>query len=99
MLITGQETGVGNQALFGDRRDVTGPVSEKMRQEERMEPQLEPFDKVCEESIKEFYLRLAQETEPQLEPFDKAWEESIKEFYLRLVQERVRIDREFTLVK
>jgi len=81
-----EEGGFENQALLGDSREVTGPESEKMRHEERIEPQLEPFDKACEESVREFYLRLAQEKEPQLEPFDKACEESIREFYLRLAQ-------------
>ena len=83
-----QGGGFENQPLLGDFREMTGSESEKVRHEERIEPQLEPFDKACEESIKEFYLRLAQEKEPQLEPFDKACEESIKEFYLRLAQEK-----------
>jgi len=83
-----QGGGFENQPLLGDFREMTSSESEKVRHEERIEPQLEPFDKACEESIKEFYLRLAQEKEPQLEPFDKACEESIKEFYLRLAQEK-----------
>ena len=99
LLTTSQEGGFQNQSLLGDFKEMRASESEKAGHEERIEPQLEPFDKACEESVKEFYLRLAQEKEPQLEPFDKACEESVKEFYLRLAQERGRIDREFTLVK
>jgi len=58
-----QGGGFENQALLGDSREVTGPESEKVRHEERIEPQLEPFDKASEESIKEFHLRLAQVAE------------------------------------
>jgi hypothetical protein len=83
-----QGGGFANQPLLGDFREMTGSESENVRHEERIDPQLEPFDKACEESIREFYLRLAQEKEPQLEPFDKACEESIRESYLRLTQEK-----------
>ena len=36
-------------------------ASRSARQEGRIEPQLEPFDKACEESIAEFYVKLTQE--------------------------------------
>jgi hypothetical protein len=61
LLTTSQEGGSGNQALLGDFREVTGPESEKVRHQERIELQLEPFDKAFEESIKEFHLKLVQE--------------------------------------
>ena len=99
LLTIRQEGGFENQPSWSGFRGTRGPNPEKMRYEERIEPQLEAFDKACEESVKEYYLRLAQEKEPQLEEFDKACEESVKEFYLRLARERGRIDSEFTLVK
>ncbi len=98
-LVISQEGGSQKEASLGDFREVTGLKSEKVRHEEGIEPQLEPFDKANEESVNEFYLRLAQEKEPQLESFDKACEESVKEFYLRLAQGMGKIDSEFTLAK
>lgn len=97
-LVISQEASVENQALPVDLKEMTGTGYENAKHQEAIEPQLEPFDKACEESIEEFYLRLAREQEPQLEPFDKASEESLREFYLRLARER-RIDREVTFAK
>jgi len=61
LLTINQEGGFENQPLWRGFRETRGPESEKVRHEERIEPQLEPFDKACEESVKEFYLRFAQE--------------------------------------
>lgn len=63
LLATIQGGGSMNQTLFGDLEEVKSTKPERLRHEEEKEPRLEPFDKACEESIKEFYLRLAQEKE------------------------------------